>query len=157
VSLLKKIKIFSIFLTLAPCTFGSEYIDGRIQDHYSQRVRQVPVVETVCRIEKVPVYASATPRSRESRFGDLMVGAAIGSAIGNAISDKPGVGTLGGIIGANSAHQSQPEPEVIGYENKEVCKDTTAYSQQTTEEYSHSTVTFTLNNKRYTLRFNRYR
>ncbi len=74
---------------------SGEFVTATVVDHVVQKIRKIPVEETVCQKQQVPVYSEQRQGSEPS-FGDLVVGAAIGSAIGNAISDKPGVGTLGG-------------------------------------------------------------
>ena len=135
---------------------SGEFVTATVVDHVVQKIREVPVEETVCQKQQVPVYSDQR-QGPEPSFGDLVVGAAIGSAIGNAISDKPGVGTLGGVIGAHSVHKNRSESTIVGYREQDNCFTRTSYDRQRVEVYSHSTATFAIDGRQYSVRFNRYR
>lgn len=145
-----------LFMAASAVAHSGELVTATVVDHVVQKIREVPVEETVCQKEQVPVY-SDQQQSPESSFGDLVIGAAIGSAIGNAISDKPGVGTIGGVIGAHSVHKKRSEPTISGYREQDKCFTQTSYDRQRVETYSHSTATFSVDGRQYSVRFNRYR
>jgi len=145
-----------LVMAASTVSHSSEFVTATVVDHVVQKIREVPVEETVCQKQQVPVYSDQR-QGPEPSFGDLVVGAAIGSAIGNAISDKPGVGTLGGVIGAHSVHKNRSEPTIVGYREQDNCFTRTSYDRQPVEVYSHSTATFSIDGRQYSVRFNRYR
>jgi hypothetical protein len=93
-----------LVMAASTVSHSGEFVTATVVDHVVQKIREVPVEETVCQKQQVPVYSDQR-QGPEPSFGDLVVGAAIGSAIGNAISDKPGVGTLGGRRGTLSTQK----------------------------------------------------
>lgn len=135
---------------------NSDHIQGNVTDHYTTTHQRVPVSQIKCTTTRVPVYANHT-RPQTPNFGEIIVGAAIGSAVGNAISEKDGVGTLGGIVGAHSAMKNGTgrDQVIVGYENVEQCKPTTAYRTESTRSYSHSTLEFWLDGRMHRIRFQR--
>jgi hypothetical protein len=152
------IGLLTVILT-SPCVAGenSEYVDSHVIDHFSTTTQRVPVTQTECTVNRVPIYAQSRQPSSPN-FGEIVVGAAIGSAVGNAISDKDGVGTLGGIVGAHTAMKNQASEQrvIVGYENVEDCKPVTSYRSESIQSYSHSIIEFQVDGRTHRLRFQRY-
>ena len=61
-----------------------------VQPVYETRVENRHIAETQC---------SGIRPSSQKRINDLVVGSLIGSVIGNEISDTPGFGALGAVMG----------------------------------------------------------
>jgi uncharacterized protein YcfJ len=111
-----------------------------VNDHYKSVVKKSPYSIEIC--EDVVVGGDKT--------GDALTGAIIGGVIGNNVTKNVENGgavgaLLGGIIGHNNSKaQSRVETQ---------CRRETRYNETVEEVYSHSTVTFYHNGKKYSLRF----
>lgn len=127
-------------------------ITGVVTDHFDYVTQRLPTTTQECFIRQVPIYSE---HSSDRQFGDMVMGAVIGSAIGNAISDKDGVGTLGGVIGAHQASKNRSGEQIIGYRDETVCEPKTVNEQRHQRIYSHSTVEFWLDGRRYRIRFDK--
>jgi len=133
----------------------ADQVVGKIEDRYETKVRNIPVTTEQCRLVRVPIYAGSG--DKRDKFGDMVLGAAIGSVIGNKISDGDGAGTIGGIIGARIATDNSQSSgrEIIAYSDEERCELVRAYEKKYVENYSHSYITFELDGRRYRARFTR--
>ena len=112
-----------------------------IKDHYKMVFYSTPYSVEVCK--NVTVSGDKT--------GDTLKGAVIGGIIGKAITgddEGAGLGALfGGIVGHNESNATSG--------TKRVCSIETRYKETSKQIYSHSTITFVLDNTKYTLRFQR--
>ena len=112
-----------------------------INDHYKMIFYSTPYSVEVCK--NVTVSGDKT--------GDTLKGAVIGGIIGKAITgDDQGAGLgalFGGIVGHNESNATSG--------TKRVCSIETRYKETSKQIYSHSTITFVLDNTKYTLRFQR--
>ena len=142
--------LVSTFLVGSALPVAADSISGSVTDHYDYVVKRYPVSTEQCRVERVPVYANSQP---DPSLGELVIGTAIGSAVGNVLSDRHGAGTLGGIIGANAALSKRGEQSVIGYQENERCDPVTRYESERVSQYSHSTISFWHEGRRYDLKF----
>ena len=127
----------------------------RVFDHNKTIVQSTPINETVCRDVNVPIYGNT--QSQGDAGAGALAGMIIGGILGKGLSgndDGAAAGAvIGGIVGANEATQGQRQ--VIGYEVVQSCEVITTASRQQIEVYSHSTIRFYLDGKRYVLRFQR--
>ena len=81
---------------------------------------------------------------------DTLTGAMIGGAIGNNVTKNvDNGGAVGALIGGILGHQNSAATGG----NKVVCQIERRYTEQITEQYSHSEVTFMHEGREYTLRF----
>lgn len=120
-----------------------------ITDHFTTETVQTPVKETQCRNVEVPVY-----RQTSGSTGDAVAGAIIGGIIGNQFGSgdgKDAMTILGAIAGADAA--SRNRTEIIGYRTERQCSDVTTYRNERVRQYNHSTATFTVDGKQYSLDF----
>ena len=112
-----------------------------IKDHYKMVFYNTPYSVEVCK--NVTVSGDKT--------GDTLKGAVIGGIIGKAITgddEGAGLGALfGGIVGHNESNATSG--------TKRVCSIETRHKETSKQIYSHSTITFVLDNTKYTLRFQR--
>ena len=83
----------------------------------------------------------------------------IGGLLGKgATGDKDGAAAgavLGGIIGADKGSRPRTERRIVGHEWVRQCNQVVNYEYQETTVYSHSTIRFFLDGKRYVLEFQR--
>ncbi len=81
---------------------------------------------------------------------DTLTGAMIGGAIGNNVTKNvDNGGAVGALIGGILGHQNSTATGG----SKVVCQIERRYTEQITEQYSHSEVTFMHEGREYTLRF----
>ena len=108
----------------------------QIQDHYKNVIKKYPYSVEVC-----------TERNSD-KTADTILGAIIGGAIGqNITKDLPDGATAGAIIGGLLGHQNS--------ESGPICKKTIRYNEKNETIYSHSTITFLYEGKKYNVRFKR--
>jgi len=60
---------------------------------------------------------------------------------------------IGGLIGADKGSKPKTERQIVGYEYVEQCDEINKVERVAQEVYSHSTIRFYLNGKRYVLQF----
>jgi outer membrane lipoprotein SlyB len=127
----------------------AETSKATVQDHYKTVIEQTPYRVEVCKNVQVP-YGS----KNEMDTGGAILGGIIGGVIGNQFGKgdgkeaMTGIGALSGaIIGGNK--QAGPQ----GYRTEQRCEIQTRYEETQREVYSHSTVTFTTDGVRRTLKF----
>jgi len=115
-------------------------VRGMTEDHYKTVIKQRPYTVEVCK--EVAVSGDRT--------GDTLKGAIIGGIIGHQIDHDKGseIGAiLGGAIGHNRSNTNG------GYRTQ--CQTERRYNEERTRVYSHSTITFWDNGRKYTIRFNK--
>lgn len=120
-----------------------------VQDHYKSVTHQIPHVENKCKIVEVPIYGKSEMSTEGAIVGGL-IGGIVGNQIGKGSGKEAatGVGALtGAIIGG------QGKEKIVGYRQEEVCTKVTIYETIDKRVYSHSTVTFVHDGKKYTLNF----
>ena len=121
-------------------------VNAIVVDHYKTVVKQMPYEVEVCkRVHQGTGDGSAT---------NEIIGAIFGGAIGNQFGDGDGKDamTLAGIIlGASLAHDDElaQGPGVITTK----CYIETRYQESVHKVYSHSTLTFRSNGKKYRVDF----
>ena len=118
---------------------NAETTNASIMDHYKTVIERDPYNVEVCYNENVP----------GDKTGDTLKGAIIGGIIGNNVGNVENGGALGAVIGGMLEHNNS---DATGG-TKRVCRLETRYNDTTREVYSHSTITFFVLDKKYTLRF----
>ena len=118
-------------------------------DHYKNVVKQVPYEVEVCnQVRQGTGDGSAT---------NEIIGGIIGGAIGNKFGEGDGKDamTLAGIfLGASLAHDEELAQGTGGFTTK--CYTETRYEEAVhSQVYSHSTLTFRINGKKYRINFMR--
>ena len=132
-----------IFTTVAMLGFMSTTaIAETVQDHYKMVITQKPYNVEVCR--QVTTSGDKT--------GDTLKGAIIGGIIGNNVTKNvDNGGAVGALLGGMLGHNNS---KATGGTRTQ-CNIETRYQEETREVYSHSTVTFSVDGKSYTLKFNK--
>jgi uncharacterized protein YcfJ len=123
--------------------------DIKVYDHTKIVTQSVPVSERRCQDVKVPIYQ----QGGQASGGDVLLGAILGGLIGGTASGKDEGAAIGALGGAIIANESAKGPKVTGYEIQRQCSDVVVYQNSNVEVYSHSTVRFYIDGKRYVVPF----
>ena len=103
----------------------------------------------------VPIYGTTTRQGNAS--GGALIGMLLGAAGGKAVTgnDKgAAIGAImGGLVGADKGAQPKQSQTIVGYKQELVCNDVTSVSNELVEVYSHSTIRFYIDGRRYVLKF----
>ena len=138
-------------LLFAATTASAEVSKVKVFDHTKIVTQSVPVSETRCQDVKVPIYQQGGNASG----GDVLLGAILGGLIGGTASGKDSGAAIGALGGAIVANESAKGAKVTGYEIQRQCSDVTVYENSNVEIYSHSTIRFFVDGKRYVVPFQR--
>ena len=140
-------------------TAYAEQINARIKDHYTTIYDTAEVIDRRCEMIDVPVYGTRQVQRNGGAAGNALLGMIIGGAVGKGLTGKDnGAATgavMGGIIGADQGSKSRTEEYVKGYRSEKSCTDAVTYREVPKNVYSHSTLRFTLDGKRYKIDFSR--
>jgi uncharacterized protein YcfJ len=121
----------------------------KVFDHTEIVTQSIPVTETRCQEVQVPIYQ----QSQGATGGEALLGAILGGlALGTATDSDKGA-AIGAIGGAIIANESAKSPKVTGYKTERHCGDVTVYQNTNVEVYSHSTIRFYIDGKRYVVPF----
>ena len=135
----------------AATSVSAEVTKIKIYDHTKTVTQSVPVSERRCQDIKVPIYQ----QGGQASGGDVLLGAILGGLLGGGVSGKDEGAAIGALGGAIIANESAKGPKVTGYEIQRQCSDVTVYQNSNVEVYSHSTIRFFVDGKRYVLPFQR--
>jgi len=121
----------------------------KVYDHTKTVTQSVPMTETRCQDVQVPIYQ----QGGQASGGDVLLGAILGGLIGGTASGKDEGAAIGALGGAIIANESAKGPKVTGYRLERQCNDVTVYQNTNIEIYSHSTIRFYIDGKRYVVPF----
>ena len=130
-------------ITTALLVLATPALAETVNDHYKTVIEQTPYRVEVCKDVQLRGQAST---------GDTIFGAIIGGAIGNQFGGgkgKDAATILGAIVGADVANKNSNKPGSV----QRQCQIETRYEERQREIYSHSTVTFSTEGKKYTVKF----
>lgn len=133
----------------AATSVSAEVSDIKIFDHNKTVTQSVPVSERRCQDVQVPIYQ----QGGQASGGDVLLGAILGGLIGGTASGKDSGAAIGALGGAIVANESAKGAKVTGYEIQRQCSDVVVYQNSNVEVYSHSTIRFYLDGKRYVVPF----
>ena len=142
----KLIAIFTIALSMSAMASNPYKVNAFVWDHYKSVAKQVPYDVEVCKqVRQGTGNGSAT---------NEIIGAIFGGAIGNQFGEGDGKDamTLAGMfLGASLAHDDEiaQGPGVITTK----CYIETRYNESIRKVYSHSTITFRINGRKYRINF----
>ena len=129
--------------------------DVIVYDHTKTMLVKSPTTERVCQNMNVPIYGTTTQQGNAS--GGALIGMILGAAGGKAVTgnDKgAAIGAImGGLVGADKGAQPKHKQVVVGHKQELVCNDVTTISEQYIDVYSHSTIRFYVDGRRYVLQF----
>ena len=142
----KLIALFTVALSMS-ATAATSVQNGVVTDNYKTIIKQIPYKVEVCQDRVQPAGdGSAT---------NELVGALFGGAIGNSFGKGDGKDAMtlfGALMGASIAHDEELKNNP-GTKTVTVCDVQTRYEESTSKVYSHSTITFSSNGKKYSLDF----
>ena len=142
----KLIALFTVALSMS-ATAATSVQNGVVTDNYKTIIKQIPYRVEVCQDRVQPAGdGSAT---------NELVGALFGGAIGNSFGKGDGKDAMtlfGALMGASIAHDEELKNNP-GTKTVTVCDVQTRYEESTSKVYSHSTITFSSNGKKYSLDF----
>ena len=138
----KLIALFTVALSMS-ATASTSIQNGVVTDHYKTIIKQIPYRVEVCQDRVQPAGdGSAT---------NELVGALFGGAIGNSFGKGDGKDAMtlfGALMGASIAHDEELKNNP-GTRTVTVCDVQTRYEESVSKVYSHSTISFTLEGKKY--------
>ena len=123
-------------------------VEGTVVDHYEKQTDFIEESQEVCRLVKIPIYHKPHRPTGAEILGGLVIGGALGKVISG--DDK---GALAGAVVGGLVTSSQQEPRIVGYSRKRVCEDKIFHRKEYRQEYSHSTISFTINGVSYNKTF----
>jgi uncharacterized protein YcfJ len=142
----KLIALFTVALSMS-ATAATSVQNGVVTDNYKTIIKQIPYRVEVCQDRVQPAGdGSAT---------NELVGALFGGAIGNSFGKGDGKDAMtlfGALMGASLAHDDELKKNP-GTKTVTVCDVQTRYEESTSKSYSHSTITFSSNGRKYSLDF----
>ncbi len=143
-------KVIAIAAALAITTpaIAQQVTNTKIFDHNKTITQSNPVTERRCQDVQVPIYQKSQTSS-----GDVLLGAILGGVIGKGVTKNDGGAALGAISGIIIADQNGQKSRVTGYRLERQCSDVTIYQDTLIEVYSHSTIRFFVDGKRYVVPF----
>ena len=136
-------------LVLFATQASAENVKATVTDHYRNETVSTPIRTNECINVEVPIYGQ-----KQSTTGDAVAGAIIGGLIGNQFGSgdgKDAMTVLGAIAGADVARNTGSR--IVGYRTERQCSEVVRYKENVIRSYSHSTATFTVDNKRYSVDF----
>lgn len=152
---MKHLLFVAALAAASPALANEKATNVKVYDHNKVVYKEVPVNKRVCKDVKVPVYE--TVQTQGDAAGGALAGMIIGGILGKGLSgndDGAAAGAVvGGLIGADKGSRPKTEQRIVGYEYIEKCDQVVAYRQEQVEVYSHSTIRFYVNGKRYVLNF----
>ena len=142
----KLFALFPVALSMS-ATAATSVQNGVVTDNYKTIIKQIPYRVEVCQDRVQPAGdGSAT---------NELVGALFGGAIGNSFGKGDGKDAMtlfGALMGASLAHDDELKKNP-GTKTVTVCDVQTRYEESTSKSYSHSTITFSSNGRKYSLDF----
>ena len=142
----KLIALFTVALSMS-ATAATSVQNGVVIDNYKTIIKQIPYRVEVCQDRVQPAGdGSAT---------NELVGALFGGAIGNSFGKGDGKDAMtlfGALMGASLAHDDELANNP-GTKTVTVCDVQTRYEEEVSEVYRHSTITFRLEGRSYSLDF----
>lgn len=127
----------------------------KVYDHTTTIVTQIPTTQTRCENIEVPIYEDVQRKGNaaEGALAGMIIGGILGKGVTGKDDGAAAGAVIGGLIGADKGSKPKTERRIVGYQNQRQCSEVVVYVDQTEERYSHSTIRFYLNGKRYVVEF----
>lgn len=142
-------------LVAQPAFANEKASNATVFDHTKFVNTKVPITETHCYEVKAPVYGNVQKEGNAA--GGALAGMIIGGLIGKGVTGKDNGAAagavIGGLIGADKGSQPKNSQEVVGHEWVQKCDEITTYQLVREEVYSHSTIRFYIDGKKYVVKF----
>jgi uncharacterized protein YcfJ len=128
----------------------AETVTSNVRDHYRNETVHTPINSVECNNVQVPIYRE---QRNGGNGGDVLAGMIIGGLLGKGITGNDNGAAAGAVMGGVIAADGGTERVISGYRTERQCQDVTTYQTSTRQAYSHSTITFTVDGRSYTLDF----
>ena len=138
---MKHLLVAGVLLTAATPAFAET-----VRDHYKTVIEQSPYRVEVCKDVR-------TPQKGATDTEGAIIGGIIGGVIGNQFGNGSGKEAATGIGALTGAIIGGQNKGPRNYTTQRQCQIETRYKEVKREVYSHSTVTFYADGKKYTLKF----
>lgn len=152
---MKPLLFVAALAAASPALANEQPTRVKVYDHTKEVARNVPTTEVRCRQVKQPIYSQVTRQGDAA--GGALAGMIIGGILGKGVSgndDGAAAGAvIGGLIGADKGSKPTTTNEIVGYEYVEQCNEVNVNRVEYVQVYSHSTIRFYLDGKRYVLNF----
>ena len=142
----KLIALFTVALSMSTMA-ATPIQSGSVIDTYKTVIKQIPYRVEVCQ--------DRVQHSGDGSATNELVGALFGGAIGNSFGKGDGKDAMtlfGALMGASLAHDDELANNP-GTKTVTVCDVQTRYEEEVSEVYRHSTITFRLEGRSYSLDF----
>ena len=141
----------ALFVVLGFCApaHASEITNVKVYDHTKIVTQSIPTTDRRCQDVNVPIYQ----RNQNASAGDVLAGILLGGILGKAATKKDNGAAAGAVIGGIIANENSKKTTVTGYKTEVHCNDVTVYQSTNIETYSHSTIRFFMDGKRYVVPF----
>ena len=148
---MKKLALIGVLSALAYTpAYANESVSNVRVFHHTKTIHQpVETKQYVCNTIDVPMYSEG-----QASVGDFLTGAIIGGLIGGTASNSDKGAAIGAFTGGVIAAE-KGKKQIVGYRQTEVCNEERVVIGQQSQVYSHSTIRFFMNGKRYVLTFQR--
>ena len=83
----------------------------------------------------------------------MIIGGILGKGVTGKDDGAAAGAVIGGLIGADKGAKPKTKRVIVDYKDEKRCEDQIVYVDQKEERYSHSTIRFYLNGKRYVVEF----
>lgn len=146
----------AIALMVSATAAASDKVDRiKVYDHTTTIVTQTPTTRTRCENVQVPVYEEVQRKGNaaEGALAGMIIGGILGKGVTGKDDGAAAGAVIGGLIGADKGGQTKTERRIVGYQKQRQCSEVVVYVDQKEERYSHSTIRFYLNGKRYVVEF----
>ena len=152
---MKCLAIIAALAAASPAMANERVTDVKVFDHTKTIVQPVEVKGTYCEWVTVPIYQDTVVQGDAA--GGALAGMIIGGILGKGVSgndDGAAAGAvIGGLIGADKGAKQKTERVIVDYKEEKQCRESTEIEERWVEVYSHSTIRFYLNGKRYVVEF----
>ena len=152
---MKHILFVAALATASPVLAADRPEDVVVYDHTKTVARTVPVTELRCRAVEKPIYGEVTRQGNaaEGALAGMIIGGLLGKGLTGDDNGAAAGAVMSGIVGADKGSKPKTERRIIGYETVEECNNVTVNRKEYVDVYSHSTVRFYIDGKRYVLEF----
>lgn len=152
---MKPLVFVAALAAASPAIANEQPTQVKVFDHTKTIYQNIPVTEVSCRDVRTPIYENV--QTQGDAAGGALAGMIIGGILGKGVSgndDGAAAGAvIGGLIGADKGSKPKTERRIVGYEYVQKCDEVESFERVAREVYSHSTIRFYINGKRYVLNF----
>lgn len=151
---MKNLLMAALVVAATPAISKERIRDVVVFDHVKSVHKPVEIYTTQCRDVEVPIYGNTGGggASGANVLGGMIIGGLLGKGVTGKDNGAAAGAVLGGIIAADN---NQGQRGIVGYQVERQCDKRKMFENKRVDVYSHSTIRFYLNGKRYVLDFHK--